>query len=578
MNSSTPVLNVEYHQRAMALRYAVAALAFGAANVNAQLTNSDDFYDYGYTSTRVSSSMFWTATVRYMDYISTSVYTYNSGRTSTYTDTYTRTIKPSVTPTATATYTSSYTSSSYDVAIVEMYYANGAVADSDLVSSNDYYAYTTATASTTSTYSSTYYYMPVTMTAPASCPTPFTVATQTSISYIPTVVTDQLKPTSTDAVSTSTYRSYVIEYNTWYLTAGAAPFTSTSDYYYEYYIAECTPPPAQYTSSRGSGSGGSGGSSSGSSGTNGNDESWMDYRTCYFGGCTSVKTWIIVIATVLPGIFLLGFLESWLWYTRLMKGKSALRCGTVCWVILSLWVLCFTRMQDARSKEDQKLLQQKWKEMPAGQKFKNWSWGFRRRYPVPLLGQFSMQTVGIVPEGQPLHPAMAQAPAGQVFYYGPPPPGAPGWHQPPNGGTPVYAVPQPGNGQHDGYYATNMPKDGVVVGSAPVMQQQQRGAAATPAPPQAPQPTYHPPTSPPPNTQLPVQPQPASTTAANVSEAPASQPSQPAVQPQPTNPAPATPANVSEPPASQAPEPATQSHSAPPPPAKNDPNDRSLYE
>jgi hypothetical protein len=63
-----------------------------------------------------------------------------------------------------------------------------------------------------------------------------------------------------------------------------------------------------------------------------------------------------------------------------------------------------------------------------------------------------------------------------------------------------------------------------------------------------------------------------------VSEVPASQPLQPAAQSQPTHPTPAPPANVSEAPTSQAPEPATQSQPAPPPPAKNDPNDRSLYE
>lgn len=531
----------------MALKYALAAFVFGAARVNAQTTDdsvytvSDDYYNYGYTSQYYSkTSMFWTATVRYQDWVSTSTYTRYSGETTTYLDTYTRTIKPTVTPTVTPTYTSTYSSRYDDVEVIELWYPENAVAESDFVptSTYDYDATATGTASTQTTYSSTAYFMPVTMTAPSSCPTVFTVATQASITYIPTIVADQLKPTSTD-VSTSTLRSYIAEYNTWWLTAGAAPFTSTDDFYYSYYIASCTPPPASYTGS----SSGGGSSSSG----NNDDDSWTNYRTCYFGGCTTLKTWIIVIATVLPGIFLLGFVESFFWYTRLMKGKSALRCGTVCWVLLSLWVLCFTRMQDARSKEDQKLLQQKWKEMSAGQKFKNWSWGFRRRYPVPLLGQFSRQTVGIVPEGQPLHPAMAQAPPGQVFYYGLPPPGAPGWQQPPNGGVPGYPIPAQGYPPQGDYYAANVPKEGVVVGSSPV--------TGTSTPPQAPQPVYQPPTSPPPNAQLPVQPQqfapvsapaPAAPPApsANVSEAPAGQPistqAPPATtQPVPTHPAPA---------------------------------------
>jgi hypothetical protein len=540
----------------MALKYALAALAVGAG-VNAQTTDdSSNFYSltddyYGNTRTSTRTSMFWTATIRYVPYVSeepyTYTYTYPSPSTSTTTYKYTdvATIKPTVTPTVTPT--STYFTSYYysNVAVVEEYYPTGAVAASDISTydryDDDYYS--TGTVSTRTTYSSTEYYMPVTMTAPASCSTVFTVATQAEITDIPSIVAPQLKPTSTE-VSISSGRSYDYEIQTWYLTEGAAPFTSTDDIYYSYYIASCTPPPARSTSGSRSGGGSNSGSGSGSGSSSG-DDSWYDYRMCYFSGCTSVKTWIIVLATVLPGIFLLGFLESWFWYTRLMKGKSAMRGGTVCWILLSLWVLCFTRMQDARSKEDQKVLQQQWKDMPAGKKFKNWSWGFRRRYPVPILGQFSRQTVGIVPEGQPLHPAMAQAPAGQVFYYGPPP-GAPGWQQGPNGGAPGYPMPQ-GYPQQGGYYAANMPKDGVVVGSQSV------SGTATPSqgtatPPQAPQPTYHPPTSPAVNAQLPPLPQQAPLSvpaAAPPAPAPSSAPQASA----PSAPAPAPPANVSEAPA-----------------------------
>jgi hypothetical protein len=65
-----------------------------------------------------------------------------------------------------------------------------------------------------------------------------------------------------------------------------------------------------------------------------------------------------------------------------MMGKSAMRFGTVCWVLISLWVMCFTRMQDRRSADDQKLLAEKWKQMGSGAAFKAWwKWGFRHRYP-----------------------------------------------------------------------------------------------------------------------------------------------------------------------------------------------------
>ncbi|KAH6621854.1 hypothetical protein C7974DRAFT_397250 [Boeremia exigua] len=511
----------------MALRYAL--LAFAGVGVWAQTTTdgsnfyslTDDYYaTRRRTSSSVRTSMFWTVTQRYMESVSLEPYTYGTSTTE-YSYTYTETIKATVTPTGTATSTYTYTSSYDDVELHQLYYPTGAVAASDLVSRTRYDDSLTATGQ--STYTSTEYRMPVTMTAPASCPTPFTVATQAVMSLIPSIVTDQLQPTSTE-VSTSSGRSYVAEYSTLYLTAGAAPFSTDSDYNYYYYISSCSPPPAAYTNTRTSGSGGSG--SSGSSGS----DSWTDYQACYFGGCTSLRTWIIIIATVLPAIFLLGFLESWFWYTRLMRGKSAVRAGTICWVLLSLWVLCFTRMQDARSKEDQVLLTQRWKDMSAGQKFRNWSWGFKRRYPVPLLGQFSKQTVGIVPEGQPLHQPMAQ-PGGQVFYYGAPPPG---WQQGPGGapqGYPPQGYPQQGAG---GYYGPNVPKEGVVVGSSPVQ-----------APQPAYQPAYQPPSSPAPSTQLPPQPQQATPAAppANVSEVSSEQrevsPVQaPATTQQPTHPVP----------------------------------------
>jgi hypothetical protein len=365
--------------------------------------------------------------------------------------------------------------------------------------------------------------------------------------------------------------TYVIQ--TWYLSASAAPFTSTDDYYYRYYIRSCsTPPAARSTSSDyyyGGGSGG--GSSSGGSDNDSSSSSDYCYRYSYYCG-TPLMTWIIVIATVIPGLFLLGFLESWFWFRRLMTGKSAMRFGTVCWVLISLWVLCFTRMQDARSKEDQKLLQEKWKTMGSGAAFKAWwKWGFRHKYPEEHLGQFSKLTVGVVPAGQPLHPAMAQAPPG--FMPGPPPPGAPGqvyYYGPPPGWIPTpdgqgfmppqgYVYPPP---QQAGYYGGDLSKDGTTVSSSPVSQhpamaQQPQGQAVSPigtspAQPQAPQPVYH----------------------AN-GAAPTSAPSPPPQGPVPATPVAQPTSHVSEAPANPAP---TATGAPQIPPLKNDPNDRSLYE
>jgi hypothetical protein len=148
----------------MTARYALVAI-LNAAIANSQfLTESD----YSYSD---STSAYWTATTRLVETITTSYYTWTYySSVDTYTDTTTRTIKNNVTPTVTPT--SVYTSSDYydGVQLVLAYYPTGAVAESDLMP--DYYATASSTSTGIATYTSIAFSMPVTMTAPASCPTP----------------------------------------------------------------------------------------------------------------------------------------------------------------------------------------------------------------------------------------------------------------------------------------------------------------------------------------------------------------------------------------------------------------------
>ncbi|KAF2249771.1 hypothetical protein BU26DRAFT_289322 [Trematosphaeria pertusa] len=378
---------------------------------------------------------FWTATTRYQYSLTTSYYTYVDGDVDTDTYTRTRTIKSGVTPTGApvSTSTDPYYSDE-TLLLIEAYYSSGAVADSDLEPTS--YDYTIDS-------SYTQFRMTVTETAPASCPTQYVITTDVSVS-VPSIVADQLTPISKET-DTNTNFGY---WETWYLSDGAAPFTSTTEYYYEYYLASCTTP-YSYATSTGLRSGG---------GSSSSDDDDTDLTMCsWYGACTSVKTWVIVIASIIPSLFVLGFLESWLWFRRLMLGKGALRFGTICWIMISLWVACFTRSQSARSPEDQKLLREKWNQMGSWEAFKMWwKWGFRHAYPVPLLGQYSRNTVGIVPAGQQVVPQMQQQ---NMYPGGPPPPGAayPSgvpqgqayYFPPPQGWSPVpngqgYPMPPPG--------------------------------------------------------------------------------------------------------------------------------------
>ena len=234
---------------------------------------------------------------------------------------------------------------------------------------------TTATTSRTRTRDpdTTFYVEPVTYTAPASCPTPFTVETYKTVSVAPTAAAT-LTPTSTA-------RGYLLtNYVTAYLPPGAVPVTAaTTDYVYRYYLSDCTNPTAYF------GTGTSGGSGSSTSTA---EKGPLDYEVCLRRhACLPLRTWVIIFASVLPTLFLLGFLESFLWFRRLMLGHRALRLGTASWALLSLWVLCFTRTTPARHPDDRPALKAQWDAMSAGTKWKLWwRWGFRHKYPVDLLG------------------------------------------------------------------------------------------------------------------------------------------------------------------------------------------------
>lgn len=332
-----------------------------------------------------AEGLFWTVTSRYEVQQAVETYTFGSYEEPvTYSTT--RTISASVTPTATPLSTATYPNRRDDVETVMLFYSPGAVAESDLEPT---YFRTATTTDATLTWTS--FLMPIVYTAPATCSSDFTFTTSTDV-YVPSEVQDQLKPTSIETgKSDSPYGTpYFTEI--WYLTEGAAPHTTSLDYIYQYYIEYCTKPYSYNYR---------GGSKYYDDDDDDDDDGWgYTYKTYCYGYCTSFKTWIIIIATLIPTLFVFGFLESWFWFRRLMTGRSALRMGTVCWVCISFWVLCFTKKQGARSSEDQKMLQEHWKNTSNGTAFKLWlKWGFRHTYPKEILGQFTPATTDIDSQG-----------------------------------------------------------------------------------------------------------------------------------------------------------------------------------
>jgi hypothetical protein len=109
---------------------------------------------------------------------------------------------------------------------------------------------------------------------------------------------------------------------------------------------------------------------------------------CRETGSGCFPYWIIAVAIIPPLIFLIGFLESYLWFRRLMLGRGALRFGTICWCLLCFWVILLTRRSASRSEADQKLLREHWATLSAGTRLRLWcKWGFRWKYPAELLGE-----------------------------------------------------------------------------------------------------------------------------------------------------------------------------------------------
>ncbi|KAF2020278.1 hypothetical protein BU24DRAFT_136239 [Aaosphaeria arxii CBS 175.79] len=395
-----------------------------------------------------ASASFWTVTSNYQ--FEYSVFTYGISDDSSTTYTTTNTINPTVTPTAQPASRTTDVSTYYNVDYVSVYYPPNAVPSTDLLS-------TGLPLTSTKGY---VYKMMVTYTAPTHCTSSFT-AVESEYVVIPTDVEDQVTGFSTEDNGLAT---------TVWLNQDQAPFTSSTAYYYTNFVQYCRKP----SSSLGKPSGGGGGG------------------RCGDGDCVDMYDLAIVLATTIPAtFFLVGFLESWIWFRRLMLGKGCLRGGTICWVFISLLVLCFTRTQSSRSAEDQKLLREQWSKMGSGRAFKLWwKWGFRRKYPQELLGPYSKNTVGITPPNPNvllLHPAYAApgnvaygppppapAPApstpGNVMY-GSPPPGPPVfWStQPPSvsGTTIMYGIPPPGQSV---YWSTQPPHPGQAT-SPPPMQQ-----------------------------------------------------------------------------------------------------------
>jgi hypothetical protein len=294
---------------------------------------------------------YWTVTSYYQLSLTVSHY---GTRTESYYDyayTSTRTVQAGVTPTAKAVSSTTRLYTHDDLSVVELYIAQDSVPESDLEATTTTEATGTSTPYTSSQWCTQRRHR-------AQRYSPFETNTYVRV---PAQVTSFVTATANSTSVATVGECYT--FVTAYLPPGAVPLSTVAtqtDWIYTYYIAKCRNPTASGAAYWGPGSSLGGGSSD-------------NFMVCSaLTGCTTFRTRIVGVATVLPTLFVLGFAESYFWFIRLMIGKGCLRLGTICWVLLSLWIICFTRGQPARSEEDQVALRKQWDEMNGGTRWKLW--------------------------------------------------------------------------------------------------------------------------------------------------------------------------------------------------------------
>ncbi|KAK4667615.1 hypothetical protein QC763_500315 [Podospora pseudopauciseta] len=288
-----------------------------------------------------------------------------------------------VPPDATPIKTSTETYNGWDLEVLEVYYPAGALPPSELEAGSFDYYYTHTAEGTTK------WLVNLTYTAPTTCPTPLEYTTAINLEEfgrLPRELTTILGPkasaeeptivTSTRTTWALSVDNYVSLTETSYYTSATlhvqptdiapAPIEALRDSHawgIEYYLKQCYLPGEE-------------------------DPRIKNCPHQAFGRCSKIEEGPAVMITIVGALFVLGFIENIFWFRRLMLGRWALRCGTVCWWFIATLLMIFvTKYEVGRNAEDQEVLRKQWKEMSFWLKIKLWLlWGFRHKYPERWLG------------------------------------------------------------------------------------------------------------------------------------------------------------------------------------------------
>ncbi|KAK4667661.1 hypothetical protein QC763_0059630 [Podospora pseudopauciseta] len=291
---------------------------------------------------------------------------------------------PGVTPDATTT--TSHVG--WDLEVVKYYYPVGAFPTTDLYTSpkqldpeRGRYNYD--------------WFVDVTFTAPTSCPTPFEHTSKIDIEWSASVP----RPLSAILSSKASIETEVVAY-TRTVRDSTDRREETSHFTYTTLHVKATDlPPARRPEAD-------------MDRWRSTNDVYMRYlRDCYLPGmedprptpkanakdtcphriadrCSKIPEWAAVLIGGVAGLFVLGFVENFMCFRKLMQGRWCLRCGTVSWWLFAPLLMIFvTKYELNRNADEQEQLEKQWKEMPFWLKIKLWlQWGFRLKYPERWVG------------------------------------------------------------------------------------------------------------------------------------------------------------------------------------------------
>lgn len=289
-------------------------------------------------------------------------------------------VTPTVTslPEAISTVTSIDSSYSADVTVIQKLYPSGIGEDISNVNYDDGYGYSAADG-----FHSTIYVVNLTFTAPTGCSSHWTTTTTATVdppSAVKTLLPLTATTTSTSVDTRQAFQPTTYFYDIVWVDPTQVPSSSLGC------LSDQSFPTALYEgpscSYRGHGCY--------YYGSNGN----------YYNGVWQsdspgwgVSPWAILIIIIVGWVglfFLLGIVEAWFRFRRLMNGWQTRRGFPLLWSFmllpLSLFCLCcFRKGYRARNAPDAAFLQQKWRDLSPWKKLRLFFiWGFRFKYPDVL--------------------------------------------------------------------------------------------------------------------------------------------------------------------------------------------------